>query len=50
MEEQGVDEDLVIASGPGIPYTFVYIPMYYENFWTNVFAPSYDDSEEKGIN
>ncbi|KAF5324527.1 hypothetical protein D9611_004570 [Ephemerocybe angulata] len=39
-------EDLVIASG--IPYTFVYIPMYYENFWTSFFAPSYD--EEKGFN
>ncbi|KAI0759300.1 NmrA family protein [Trametes elegans] len=39
-------EDRVIASG--IPYTFVYIPMYYENFWTSFFAPSYD--EEKGFN
>ncbi|THV07923.1 NmrA family protein [Dendrothele bispora CBS 962.96] len=39
-------EDLVVASG--IPYTFVYIPMYYENFWTSFFAPSYD--EEKGFN
>ncbi|KAI9057818.1 NmrA family protein [Trametes sanguinea] len=38
-------EDRVIASG--IPYTFVYIPMYYENFWTDFFAPSYD--EEKGF-
>ncbi|KAI8976318.1 NmrA family protein [Trametes punicea] len=39
-------EDRVIASG--ILYTFVYIPMYYENFWTDFFAPSYD--EEKGFN
>ncbi|KAJ3541157.1 hypothetical protein NMY22_g4003 [Coprinellus aureogranulatus] len=39
-------EDRVIASG--IPYTFVHIPMYYENFWTSFFAPSYD--EEKGFN
>ena len=39
-------EDRVIASG--IPYTFVYIPMYYENFWTSFFAPSYD--EQKGFN
>ncbi|CDO72581.1 hypothetical protein BN946_scf184983.g64 [Trametes cinnabarina] len=39
-------EDRVIASG--IPHTFVYIPMYYENFWTDFFAPSYD--EEKGFN
>ncbi|KAI0653485.1 NmrA family protein [Cubamyces menziesii] len=39
-------EDRIIASG--IPYTFVYIPMYYENFWTSFFAPSYD--EEKGFN
>ena len=39
-------EDKVIASG--IPYTFVYIPMYYENFWTSFFAPAYD--EEKGFN
>lgn len=39
-------EDLVIASG--IPYTFVHIPMYYENFWTSFFAPAYD--EEKGFN
>ncbi|KAG7086574.1 hypothetical protein E1B28_002520 [Marasmius oreades] len=38
-------EDRVIESG--IPYTFVYIPMYYENFWTSFFAPSYD--EEKGF-
>ncbi|KAJ7284672.1 NmrA family protein [Mycena rebaudengoi] len=39
-------EDRIIASG--IPYTFVYIPMYYENFWTSFFAPSYD--EKKGFN
>ncbi|KAL7277945.1 hypothetical protein ACG7TL_007893 [Trametes sanguinea] len=39
-------EDRIIASG--IPYTFVYIPMYYENFWTDFFAPKYD--EEKGFN
>ncbi|KAI0315406.1 NmrA family protein [Amylostereum chailletii] len=39
-------EDRVIASG--IPYTFVYIPMYYENFWTNFFPPSFD--AEKGFN
>jgi uncharacterized protein YbjT (DUF2867 family) len=39
-------EDRIIASG--IPYTFVYIPMYYENFWTSFFAPSYD--EDKGFN
>ncbi|KAL0580416.1 hypothetical protein V5O48_001569 [Marasmius crinis-equi] len=38
-------EDRVIESG--IPYTFVYVPMYYENFWTSFFAPSYD--EEKGF-
>ncbi|KAK7049320.1 hypothetical protein VNI00_005921 [Paramarasmius palmivorus] len=38
-------EDRIIESG--IPYTFVYIPMYYENFWTSFFAPSYD--EEKGF-
>lgn len=38
-------EDLVITSG--IPWTFVYIPMYYENFWTSFFAPKYD--EEKGF-
>ncbi|KAI0667176.1 hypothetical protein C8Q78DRAFT_994237 [Trametes maxima] len=36
-------EDLVIASG--IPYTLVYIPMYYENFWTKPPAPSYDEGE-----
>ena len=39
-------EGRVIASG--IPYTLVYIPMYYENFWTSFFAPSYD--EQKGFN
>lgn len=39
-------EDLIIASG--IPWTFVYIPMYYENFWTSFFAPSYN--EELGFN
>lgn len=39
-------EDLIIASE--IPYTFVYIPMYYENFWTSFFAPAYD--QEKGFN
>jgi uncharacterized protein YbjT (DUF2867 family) len=39
-------EDQVIASG--IPYTFVHIPMYYENFWTSFFAPSYN--EELGFN
>lgn len=39
-------EDLIMESG--IPYTFVYIPMYYENFWTSFFAPSYD--KEKGFN
>ncbi|KAE9409156.1 NmrA family protein [Gymnopus androsaceus JB14] len=39
-------EHLVIASE--IPYTFVYIPMYYENFWTSFFAPAYD--QEKGFN
>lgn len=39
-------EDRIIASG--IPWTFVYIPNYYENFWTSFFAPSY--SEEKGFN
>jgi len=39
-------EDRVIESG--IPYTFVYIPMYYENFWTSFFAPAYD--EERGFN
>ena len=39
-------EDQVIASG--IPYTFVHIPMYYENFWTSFFAPSYN--EESGFN
>ncbi|ESK94244.1 hypothetical protein Moror_8315 [Moniliophthora roreri MCA 2997] len=38
-------EDRIIDSG--IPYTFVYIPMYYENFWTSFFAPHYD--EEKGF-
>jgi uncharacterized protein YbjT (DUF2867 family) len=38
-------EDLIIASG--IPYTFIYLPMYYENFWTSFFAPAY--SEEKGF-
>lgn len=36
-------EDLIIASG--IPWTFVYIPMYYENFWTAFFAPSYSDKD-----
>lgn len=39
-------EDRIIESG--IPWTFVHIPMYYENFWTSFFAPSYD--EEKGFN
>ncbi|KAF5373030.1 hypothetical protein D9758_001648 [Tetrapyrgos nigripes] len=39
-------EDQVIASG--IPWTFVYIPMYYENFWTSFFAPGYN--EDKGFN
>lgn len=38
-------EDRVIESG--IPYTFVHIPMYYENFWTNFFAPHYN--EEQGF-
>lgn len=38
-------EDRVLDSG--VPYTFVYIPMYYENFWTSFFAPSYN--EEKGF-
>ncbi|KXN85498.1 NmrA-like family domain-containing protein 1 [Leucoagaricus sp. SymC.cos] len=38
-------EDRIIASG--IPYTFVHIPMYYENFWTSFFAPQYN--EEKGF-
>ncbi|KAK0474921.1 NmrA family protein [Armillaria novae-zelandiae] len=38
-------EDLVIESG--IPWTFVYIPMYYENFFTPFFPPSYDP--EKGF-
>ncbi|EIM83982.1 NmrA family protein [Stereum hirsutum FP-91666 SS1] len=38
-------EDRVLESG--VPYTFVYIPMYYENFWTSFFAPSYN--EEKGF-
>jgi len=37
-------EDRVVESG--IPYTFVHIPMYYENFWTSCFAPKYH--EEKG--
>ena len=37
---------MIIASG--IAWTFVYIPMYYENFWTSFFAPSY--SEELGFN
>ncbi|KAF9453260.1 NmrA family protein [Macrolepiota fuliginosa MF-IS2] len=40
-----VIEDLIIKSG--IPYTFVHIPMYYENFWTSFFAPKYN--EEKGF-
>ena len=39
-------EDMIIASG--IAWTFVYIPMYYENFWTSFFAPSYN--EELGFN
>ncbi|KAH6904380.1 NmrA family protein [Coprinopsis sp. MPI-PUGE-AT-0042] len=43
---KAIIEDRVIASG--IPYTFVYIPMYYENFWTSFFAPSYD--QDKGFN
>lgn len=34
-------EDRVIESG--IPFTFVHIPMYYENFWTNFFAPHYNE-------
>ncbi|KAF9056758.1 NmrA family protein [Rhodocollybia butyracea] len=38
-------EDMVMKSG--IPWTFVYIPMYYENFWTSFFAPTYE--EEKGF-
>ncbi|KAK0185812.1 NmrA family protein [Armillaria mellea] len=38
-------EDLVIESG--IPWTFVYIPMYYENFFTPFFPPCYDP--EKGF-
>ncbi|EEB99446.1 hypothetical protein MPER_00880, partial [Moniliophthora perniciosa FA553] len=38
-------EDRIIDSG--IPYTFMYIPMYYENFWTSFFAPKYE--EEKGF-
>ncbi|KAK0210280.1 NmrA family protein [Desarmillaria ectypa] len=38
-------EDLVIESG--IPWTFAYIPMYYENFFTPFFPPSYDP--EKGF-
>jgi len=38
-------EDRIVESG--IPYTFVHIPMYYENFWTSFFAPKYH--EEKGF-
>ncbi|KAF7778824.1 hypothetical protein Agabi119p4_3169 [Agaricus bisporus var. burnettii] len=34
-------EDRVIESG--IPFTFVHIPMYYENFWTDFFAPQYNE-------
>ncbi|KAJ2931341.1 hypothetical protein H1R20_g5667, partial [Candolleomyces eurysporus] len=39
-------EDRIIEAG--IPWTFVHIPMYYENFWTSFFAPAYN--EEKGFN
>jgi len=35
-------EDRIVESG--IPYTFVHIPMYYENFWTSFFAPNYHGS------
>lgn len=45
-QSKGLIEDQVIASG--LSYTFVHIPMYYENFWTSFFAPAYD--EEKGFN
>ncbi|KAI0775142.1 NmrA family protein [Trametes elegans] len=38
-------EERVMASG--IPYTFIHIPMYYENFFTNFFQPNYD--QEKGF-
>ncbi|KAK0225181.1 NmrA family protein [Armillaria nabsnona] len=38
-------EDLVVESG--ISWTFVYIPMYYEIFFTPFFPPSYDP--EKGF-
>ncbi|KAF5357819.1 hypothetical protein D9756_001677 [Leucocoprinus leucothites] len=38
-------EDRIVESG--IPYTFVHIPMYYENFWTSFFAPQYN--EEQGF-
>ncbi len=38
-------EDRFIEAG--IPWTFVYIPMYYENFFSPFFPPTYDD--EKGF-